>query len=151
MKKQWFKYGLIGLLVVFFMYAGTGLNVARYCCAVCADYGVEHIAHIPCKDIHKNAGNTSTYSHTCDINANHACDCCKLYRFVTDEGFTQEIFEMPDVIKVHLLGSMHCTLLPLLTCLLVESDAPSDDSCCVVMSYLGDGRHVLSRHCILLI
>lgn len=151
MLKHLFKYGLIGLLVIFFMYAGTGLNVARYCCAVCADYGVEHIAHIPCKDIHQYADHAPTHSHMCDGNDSQTCDCCKLYRFVTDEGFTQEILEMPDVIKVQLLVSMHCTLLPLFAFLPIESNATSDDSCYSLMSFLGDGRYVLSRHCVLLI
>lgn len=148
---KFFKYGLIGLLVIFFMYAGTGLNVARYCCALCAEYGVEHIAHVPCKDIHQYADHASTHSHMCDGNASKTCDCCKLYRFVTDEGFTQEILEMPDVVKVQLLASVNCALLPLFSSLSIISDAPSDDSCYVLDASFDEGRHVLSRHCVLLI
>lgn len=42
-------YILTSLLVVYFVFAGTGYNIVKYCCGECERHGVEYLAHYSCE------------------------------------------------------------------------------------------------------
>jgi hypothetical protein len=49
------KYIFTVASVIYFILAGTGYNIAKYCCNDCEDAGMEFIAHHSCESVHHEA------------------------------------------------------------------------------------------------
>jgi len=53
-------------LAVFFLFAGSGMNIIQYCCDICSDHGIEEVAEKSCNEFHHHK------SSCCDSEANHS-------------------------------------------------------------------------------
>lgn len=52
-------------LACFFLFAGTGMNIIKYCCDTCSDHGIEEVAANSCSAFHYHE------SSCCDSNEHH--------------------------------------------------------------------------------
>ena len=91
-----FKQILTILCVCYFLIAGSGYNLVRYCCNGCANEGIEAVANKSCETIHHehehesnsccNNQRTSTYQRE-DVSCSdvsHQTAGCHIWRLQTD-------------------------------------------------------------------
>lgn len=83
-----FKYGLVSLLAVLFIYAACGYNFAKYCCSTCEAEGIEALINEPC---HNTDASCCTNHH--EESNNNECSTsgceqkdCQLYHLKVDES-----------------------------------------------------------------
>lgn len=94
MSKKIFTYTIALLCATYFLVAGTGYNVAQYCCASCSQEGIEAVMTKSCAAIHHAHAheNTACCSHTTPsehtdgacCSASGQTDGCQLWRLQTD-------------------------------------------------------------------
>jgi hypothetical protein len=53
------------VLACFFLFAGTGMNIIKYCCETCSEHGIEEVAANSCSSFHHQK------SSCCDSNEHH--------------------------------------------------------------------------------
>jgi hypothetical protein len=53
------------ILACFFLFAGTGMNIIKYCCDTCSDHGIVEVAANSCSAFHHEK------SSCCDSNEHH--------------------------------------------------------------------------------
>ena len=91
-----FKQILAVACAVYFLIAGSGYNLIRYCCEDCADEGIEAIVSESCEAIHHkhehDGGTCCNHTHSeanehenmaCS-DMNHQADGCYIWRLQTD-------------------------------------------------------------------
>jgi hypothetical protein len=81
------------LLALFFLVAGTGMNVVKYCCDICSDHGIEEVAINSCGSYHEHETDccNETESDIHDLNTDIACsdvshqtDGCHILRLIVE-------------------------------------------------------------------
>ncbi|MGN0187316.1 MAG: hypothetical protein ACI392_06175 [Paludibacteraceae bacterium] len=77
------------LLAVYFFAAGSGVNVAHYCCDACAEHGMRMFAEGSCEEVHHNHQHHEHASaHCCEQHHRDGIDtthnACTLQRVATD-------------------------------------------------------------------
>ena len=154
-----FKQILAIACAVYFLIAGSGYNLVRYCCEDCASEGIEAVANNSCETIHhKNeheggacCNHTHSTSHEHEDMAcsdvNHQTDGCHVWRLQTDiptiTSVTFNHFDFGTTIEIPytILSFLHESIFSAeQTAFLPPDDVP-----------LFSGRDILTYHAILLI
>lgn len=154
MIKQCTTYLVSSIFAIYFLVAGMGVNVVRFCCSACAEQGIEHLAENGCSNLHRS--HCETHNKCCH---HHGEDCtapihhgseCKFWRMTLSDVMLEEVeLRLPNISCLQLpwldVIEPNCqdqTFLPICTqtLSLFTEISPEDD-----------GRTMLSRHCILLI
>lgn len=94
MIKNWFKYSVVSVLTVLFLYAACGYNLAKYCCKTCEAEGIEALINEPC---HNSEATTCcptkhTENSTSECSNNCGNNTCLLYHLKVDDSilFSEE-------------------------------------------------------------
>ncbi|MFZ4581470.1 MAG: hypothetical protein ACOYM7_02360 [Paludibacter sp.] len=63
------------LLALFFLVAGSGINVVKFCCDICSEHGIEEVALKSCSSFHHHERDCckTSNSHDCDTDSDMAC------------------------------------------------------------------------------
>lgn len=106
------KYLLTAIFAMFFIFAGTGYNVAKYCCHNCQTKGIDHIIEDICShEITENMSECSTDDHSSDICLNNhetnLNDSCKLVRFTLDQFSIEDADNQIVTPSVDLFGMLN--------------------------------------------
>lgn len=133
MLKRSVTYLFSAAFALFFLLAGTGVNIVRYCCAACAAEGIVHVAESSCTAVHHH--HTDAIPCACGdhedmgcSNINHHPDGCHLLRFKVDQPVVAEVFTLPLAVAVHVLFFIEqFQLLPTITEIAV-SEFPENSS-----------------------
>lgn len=87
MIRAWFKYSVVSILAVLFIYAACGYNLAKYCCNTCEAEGIESIINEPC---HTEASTCCSTKHEENNKSECTDDCatntCILYHLKVDDS-----------------------------------------------------------------
>lgn len=148
---KYFKLFFSLLFGLYFLVAGTGFNVVKYCCESCENAGIENVAENTCQHFH-HASNHSSCCHVDKINLLNEIEedaqKCSLERFQvetpslvilsqrTNEGFY----------KILLFSSF----IPTLSSFLLRNDSLLAYSTPVYLSS-SSGRDILRLNSVLLI
>lgn len=147
MIREWFKYSIVSILAVLFIYAACGYNLAKYCCNTCEAEGIESLINEPC---HKEAATCCSTKREENNKSECTDDCatntCIFYHLKVDDSvlFSEE--------KRHSSNESYNTILFSSTFILNFSKTPN-----VVKSTLEPpdiphpiaGRAMLNSNCIL--
>lgn len=147
MIKKWLTYLTVSILSVLFSYAACGYNLAKYCCSICEDEGIEAIMDEPC---HKSDANTCCINHHDeDADGLHTNNCnnnyCQLIHLKVDDSvFSSETKKLSNTPVVYSILYANNALLvdssvDLLSNALIPPDNPTYKT----------GRAVLNSNCIL--
>lgn len=106
------KYTLTALSAMFFMLAGTGYNVAKYCCHHCEIQGIEHIMEESCShEMTENMSDCCTDNHSPEITINHHAsnhtDSCELVRFTLDQFSVEDADTQIEAPSMDLFGMLN--------------------------------------------
>lgn len=105
--KGLFKQIFALICALYFLVAGSGYNIIRYCCDGCAEEGIEAVATNSCETIHhtQEHDDEACCKHDAveheDIacsDVNHQADGCHMWRLQTDIPFAHVVaaFEYSD-------------------------------------------------------
>jgi hypothetical protein len=87
MLKNQLKYLFTFLAAAYFLLAGMGYNVVRYCCQTCANEGIEEVALSSCNSVHKHEHSNNNHPENDDMacaDTNHQPSGCHLLRLSID-------------------------------------------------------------------
>lgn len=124
MKKQWQTYFMAFVLAVYFLFAGMGWNLVRFCCAECEHAGIEQVAARSCGAIHHHSAPEALPSEgsadfACSDLKHHTEERCHLLRLVLDNTVLQQKQNVPSVAEF-----------------VVAADALAPDSFCNPFAFL---------------
>lgn len=77
------------VLALFFLVAGTGFNIVKYCCHICYEHGIEEVAKKSCGSFHhedhsccdsEKEHETNSHDDIACSNINHHPDGCHILR-----------------------------------------------------------------------
>ncbi len=147
MIKKWLTYLTVSILSVLFSYAACGYNLAKYCCSICEEEGIEAIIDEPC---HKSEASTCcTSHHNEDADGLHTTNCsdnsCQLIHLKVDDSvFFSATNKLSTTQTVHSI-LFATNILPVFSTANLVSKAliPPDNPT------LKTGRAVLNSNCIL--
>lgn len=150
MVKKGFLYIAIVLFATYFLMAGIGFNVVKYCCNSCADAGIVALANGSCEDVHHHSANLNNHHQSNDIacsNIEHQPNGCHLLRLFID---TPSVVVKPHAVdstinSVDLFYAFenNLTQRSLFSTL---SISPPLDYC-----FFSSGREIITLHAVLLI
>ncbi len=153
------KQILTFICAAYFLFAGSGYNIVRYCCEGCAKEGIEVVATKSCEAIHHTGhdhdkesccNHPSSPAHddmACD-NINHQTDGCHMWRLQTD---IPSVY-VAEVINHYDFGSV-INFPVIILSLLYEYDRPAEQTTISPPDNvpLSGGRDILTYHAVLLI
>lgn len=121
---------MASVLAVYFLFAGMGWNLVRFCCTACEHAGIEQVAVRSCSAIHHHSGPEALPSGGCRDFAcsdlqHHTEECCHLLRLVLDNTVLQQKQNVPSVAEF-----------------VVAADALTPDSSCNPFAFLAQGMPV---------
>lgn len=154
MKKQWTTYLVSSILIVYFLLAGIGANVVTFCCAACAEQGIEHVAEKGCSNLHnshteKKEACCHHHEEDCTAPIHHGNECHFWRVTLSDSMLEKADLHLPHIPCVHLpwLALTELTHPDQLSLPIQVQTLP-------LITYISSedyGRTILSRHCILII
>lgn len=154
--KQILNYIVSMIIIVFFLLAGTGVNVVHYCCQDCRRAGLEHVIEESCSEVHH-------HDCACCIHHDHLLTDCSEHEDV--EGLKESceheadgcwirhlVVEPGAVVHAHILPSVSThNILIISTCnvLFSYSATHTKNQYSGHRPYpdKGDGQHVIIRCC----
>lgn len=95
--KQWWSNSIAIVLIVCFVWAGSGMNLVRYCCDECRQAGVEHVLTHSCDRVHHHA---SCHSADCC----HHGDGCTVTRLEVSDGGISHAIQVPEAAALDVLA-----------------------------------------------
>lgn len=148
------KKGLIYIVTIlfatYFLMAGTGFNVVKYCCNSCAEAGIVALANGSCEDVHHHVLNIKKHHQSNDIacsNIEHQPNSCHLLRLYIDTPsvVTKPLAVDNTINSVDLFYTFqnNFTKRSPLSALCVS---PPPDYC-----FFSSGREIITLHAVLLI
>lgn len=109
------KHSVSLLLAIFFVFAGSGMNIIQYCCNICSEHGIEEVAEKSCSSFHHHAddccGTSEDHKHADDIacsDITHHTQGCHILRLnvetpVLVDGATEIIFPTQFLAVFHFI------------------------------------------------
>lgn len=88
--KQWVANSVAIVLAVCFVWAGSGMNLVRYCCDECRQAGIEHVLNHSCDKVHHH-----TPHH--DQDYCHHGDGCTFTRLEVSDGGISHAIQVPEI------------------------------------------------------
>lgn len=88
--KQWVANSVAIVLAVCFVWAGSGMNLVRYCCDECRQAGVEHVLTHSCDRVHHHVP-----CHSADCC--HHGDGCTFTRLEVSDGGISHAIQVPEI------------------------------------------------------
>lgn len=150
MVKKGILYIVTILFATYFLLAGTGFNVIKYCCNSCADVGIEALAHGSCEDVHDHSSNLKNNHQGNDIacsNIEHQPESCHLLRLYIDTPSvvtkSSTVDNTINSVDLFYTFQNNLTLRSLFPTLGVS---PPPDYC-----FFSSGREIITLHAVLLI
>ena len=138
-------------LAVYFLIAGSGFNVAHYCCNACAEHGMRMFAEGSCEEVHHNHRHHEHASEHCCELPHHdgigtAHNACTLQRIATDIPVNEA--HQPDVAPsiIHVVA-----LMPAADVLVAQSTAHTSQPSTHAPPLTSRGRAILTRIALVLI
>ncbi len=139
------KYLLTVVLSVVFVFVATGFNYVNYCCAQCAEEGVQALFDEPCHSEHEDSCcNTNHTSHKGFSSEHHHDQCTLQYLKVDDSvssGASLNVDKPISFVLAYLISNLHLSKPETFTVNRHLLDDP----------LLKTGREHLSTSCVLLI
>ncbi len=150
MVKKGLKYIVSIIFTTYFLLAGTGINIIKYCCDSCAEAGIETLAKGLCEDVHRHSPILKNNHQSNDIacsNIEHQPSSCHLLRLFIDTPSVVSKMSTTDITinSVDLFCAIenNLTQRPLFATL---SIFPPPD-----YSFFTSGREIITFHAVLLI
>ena len=88
--KQWLANSVAIVLAGCFVWAGSGMNLVRYCCDECRHAGIEHVLNHSCDKVHHH-----TPHH--DQDYCHHGDGCTVTRLEVSDGGISHAIQVPEI------------------------------------------------------
>lgn len=158
--KQLYKILISGILVAFFVIAGSGYNIVHYCCDECEEHGIVQVATHSCEEFHQNENHAACSGHhqkhfTENDHKDMACsevihmnDGCHLLRLHTDiPSFQNHAISFGADIHKLLICDLHILILPFQSTDLVQDEITYPPP----LQQNKTGREILKKASVLLI
>jgi hypothetical protein len=151
------RYILSVAFALYFLLAGTGLNIIRYCCDSCAKTGIAAMVitqtenkqenQQDCCDMEAPTGHDDPSQQLNQINQDE--NCCS-FRHLTVDTPTNGAYTFHFDIKQFQNFNLFCFVIPALTLQLQQNDLFKDKNP-PPQKLIISGREILSLHAVLLI
>lgn len=96
--KRFFSIVAATFMCIFFLLAGTGLNVVHYCCNACREAGIQHVEESSCEAIHHHE------EHHHDGCCHHD-NCCWFKHLQVDQAGISQSLHIPAADELQLLAA----------------------------------------------
>jgi hypothetical protein len=150
MVKKGIIYIVTILFATYFLMAGTGFNVVKYCCNSCADAGIVALANGSCEDVHHHSPTLKNHHPSNDIacsNIEHQPNGCHLLRlFIDTPSVVVKPLAVDNTINSIDLFYAFQNILVQRSLIPTLSVSPPPDYC-----FFSSGREIITLHAVLLI
>lgn len=99
---KFLKYCCTTYLLIFFLLAGTGINMVHYCCDECRHAGLEHIVEHKCDAIHHH-----DHHHDCTC---HHHGTCQFKHYMVSQAIIDAPQQLVQTIASNVLNVVYMPL-----------------------------------------